>query len=239
MIKKSREADSVPDVGVSSSHVASLAVLQSGGLATLEDSAKDLILKQMIPLHLAAGERAFRPGFACSNYIVVKKGSVKVSVLTESGREIVLYRVQDGETCVLTTAGLLSGEHYDAEGVAETETDAIILPKAVFEDLLASSPGFRRFVFSSYGERLQSLIGLVQEVAVRHVDRRLARHLLRMAKSGVVEATHQVMAHDLNSAREVITRLLNDFADRGWVEIGRGRVVIRDEGALEHFADVW
>lgn len=104
---------------------------------------------------------------------------------------------------------------------------------------MASSPGFRRFVFSSYGERLQSLIGLVQEVAVRHVDRRLARHLLRMAKSGVVEATHQVMAHDLNSAREVITRLLNDFADRGWVEIGRGRVVIRDEGALEHFADVW
>lgn len=215
------------------------ALLQSGALAALEQSAKDLILKQMIPLHLKAGERAFRPGFACSNYIVVKKGSVKVSVHTETGREIVLYRVQDGETCVLTTAGLLSGEHYDAEGVAESDTDAIILPKAVFEDLLATSPGFRRFVFSSYGERIQSLIGLVQEVAVRHVDRRLARHLLRMAQNGVVEATHQAMAQDLNTAREVITRLLNDFADKGWVEIGRGRVTLRDETALEHFADVW
>lgn len=215
------------------------AVLQAGGLATLEDHAKALILKQMIPLHLHAGERAFRPGFACSNYIVVKKGSVKVSVHTETGREIVLYRVQDGETCILTTAGLLSGEHYDAEGVAETETDAVILPKPVFEDLLATSAGFRRFVFSSYGERVQALIGLVQEVAVRHVDRRLARHLLRMARNGVVEATHQVMAQDLNSAWEVVTRLLHDFADKGWVDIGRGRVVLKDEAALEHFADVW
>lgn len=214
-------------------------LFQSGALATLEDSARALILKQMIPLHLHAGERAFRPGHACSNYIVVKRGSVKVSVLTETGREIVLYRVQDGETCILTTAGLLSGEHYDAEGVAETETDAVILPKPVFEDLLATSPGFRRFVFSSYGERVQALIGLVQEVAVRHVDRRLARHLLRMARNGVVEATHQVMARDLNSAREVVTRLLHDFADKGWVEIGRGRVVLKDEAALEHFADVW
>lgn len=215
------------------------AVLQAGALATLEDHAKSLILKQMIPLHLNAGERAFRPGFACSNYIVVKKGSVKVSVHTETGREIVLYRVQDGETCVLTTAGLLSGEHYDAEGVAESDTDAIILPKPVFEELLATSPGFRRFVFSSYGERIQSLIGLIQEVAVRHVDRRLARHLLRLARNGVVEATHQAMAHDLNTAREVITRLLNDFADKGWVEISRGRVALKDETALEHFADVW
>ena len=215
------------------------AVLQSGALATLDDQAKALILKQMIPLHLSAGEKAFRPGYACSNYIVVKKGSVKVSVHTETGREIVLYRVQDGETCVLTTAGLLSGDHYDAEGVAELETDAIILPKPVFEELLATSPGFRRFVFSSYGERIQSLIGLIQEVAVRHVDRRLARHLLRLARNGVVEATHQSMAHDLNSAREVITRLLNDFADKGWVEIARGRVSLKDETALEHFADVW
>lgn len=228
---------SVPDE--KSAPAALPAVLQAGALATLDDTAKALILKQMIPLHLAAGERAFRPGYACSNYIVVKSGSVKVSVYTENGREIVLYRVQDGQTCVLTTAGLLSGEHYDAEGIAETDTDAIILPKAVFEDLLATSAGFRRFVFSSYGERLQSLIGLVQDVAVRHVDRRLARHLLRMAKGGVVEATHQAIAADLNSAREVITRLLNDFADKGWVEIGRGRIAIRDEAALEHFADIW
>ena len=98
----------------------------------------------------------------------------------ESGREIVLYRVQDGQTCVLTTAGLMANGHYDVEGVAETETEAIILPKSAFEELLATSPAFRNFVFTSFGERLQSLITLVQEVTLRHVDRRLARHLLRV-----------------------------------------------------------
>lgn len=230
---------SVPPPVTPSAAPALPAVLPSAALSSLEETAKALILKQMIPLYLKAGDRAFRPGFVCSNYIVVKKGSVRVSVYTETGREIVLYRVQDGETCVLTTAALLSGDHYDAEGVAETDTEAVILPRAVFEELLATSPGFRSFVFSSYGERLQSLIGLIQEVAVRQVDRRLARHLIRLARNGVVEATHQAMAHDLNTAREVVTRLLNDFASKGWVEIARGRVTLTDEGALEHFADIW
>jgi CRP/FNR family transcriptional regulator len=213
------------------------AVFQPGALPALEDSARDLILKQMIPIHLEAGAHAFRAGDDCSNYIVVKRGSVKVTVVTETGREIVLYRVQDGETCVLTTAALLSNAHFDAEGIAETETDAIILPKAVFEDLLASSPGFRRFVFASYGGRLQSLIGLVQEVAVRHVDKRLARHLLQMARDGIVEGTHQALAGEINTAREVVTRLLNDFAEKGWVDISRGRVALKNEQALRAFAE--
>ncbi|MFO1034335.1 MAG: Crp/Fnr family transcriptional regulator [Hyphomicrobiales bacterium] len=213
------------------------ALLGTGALATLEDTAKSLILKQMRTLVLPAGGRAFRPGAECLSYIMVKKGAVKVSVATESGREIVLYRVQDGQTCVLTTAGLMANGHYDVEGVAETETEAIILPKSAFEELLATSPAFRNFVFTSFGERLQSLITLVQEVTLRHVDRRLARHLLRMARQGVVEATHQAIAQDLNSAREVITRLLNEFAEKGWVELSRGRVALKDALALEELAD--
>jgi CRP/FNR family transcriptional regulator len=213
------------------------AVLSSGALARLEEGAKALILRQMHPLHLPAGAFAFRQGDSCSNYIVVKSGSVRVSVTTESGREIVLYRVQDGETCVLTTAGLLSGGHYDAEAVAEVDTDAIILPKPAFDELVGSSPGFRQFVFSSYGQRLQSLISLVQEVTLRHVDKRLARYLLRVAQGGVVEATHQAIASELNSAREVVTRLLHDFAEKGWLRVSRGRIALMDEAALDEFAD--
>lgn len=212
------------------------AVLQSGALASLEDAARDLILRQMQPLALKAGDHAFRPGSACSNYLMVKSGSVKVSVTTESGREIVLYRVQAGETCVLTSACLMSGADYDAEAVAERDSEAIILPKRAFEELLATSPRFRQFVFSTYGERLQSLIALVQEIAVKHVDRRLARLLLASAKAGVVETTHQSLANDLNTAREVVTRLLNDFAEKGWVVLARGRVTVHEPQALQAFA---
>lgn len=212
------------------------AVLQSGALASLEDAARDLILRQMQPLALKAGDHAFRPGSSCSNYLMVKSGSVKVSVTTESGREIVLYRVQAGETCVLTSACLMSGADYDAEAVAERDSEAIILPKRAFEELLATSPRFRQFVFSTYGERLQSLIALVQEIAVKHVDRRLARLLVASAKAGVIETTHQALANDLNTAREVVTRLLNDFAEKGWVELARGRVTVHEPQALEAFA---
>jgi CRP/FNR family transcriptional regulator, anaerobic regulatory protein len=224
--------------GAAASQAALPAVLSSGALARLEEGAKALIVRQMHPLHLKAGSFAFRAGDTCLNYIVVKSGSVRVSVTTEAGREIVLYRVQDGETCVLTTAGLLSGGRYDAEAVAEVDTDAIILPKPAFDELVASSPGFRHFVFSAYGQRLQSLISLVQEVTVRHVDRRLARYLLRVAQGGLVAATHQAIAYELNTAREVVTRLLHDFAEKGWLQVSRGRIVLQDEAALEHFGSM-
>lgn len=212
------------------------ALLQSGALAGLEDSARDLILRQMQPLALRAGDPVFRPGSSCSNYLMVKSGSIRVSVTTESGREIVLYRVQAGETCVLTSACLMSGADYDADAVAERDSEAIILPKRAFEELLATSPRFRQFVFSTYGERLQSLIALVQEITVKHVDRRLARLLLASARSGVVETTYQALAADLNTAREVVTRLLNDFAEKGWVELARGRVTVHEPQALADFA---
>jgi CRP/FNR family transcriptional regulator len=211
-------------------------MLQVGALSGLEDTAKDLIQQQMRPLALAAGAYAFRAGDTCTNYLVVKKGSVKVSVMTESGREIVLYRVQEGETCVLTSACLMSGAKYEAEGVAESDTEAIILPKPAFEELLATSPRFRQFVFSTYGDRLHNLISLVQEITFKHVDRRLARHLLSQANAGVIQTTHQTLANDLNTAREVVTRLLNDFAERDWIELSRGQIRIVDQAALETLA---
>jgi CRP/FNR family transcriptional regulator, anaerobic regulatory protein len=212
------------------------ALLQIGALSGLEESAKDLIKQQMRPLTLNAGGHAFHTGDTCTNYLVVKSGSVKVSVTTESGREIVLYRVQEGETCVLTSACLMSGAKYEADGIAESVTEAIILPKPAFEELLAASPRFRQFVFSTYGERLHSLIGLVQEIIVKHVDRRLARQLLAHSNAGVIQSTHQALANDLNTVREVITRLLNDFAQKNWIELSRGQIKIVDQPAMEALA---
>jgi CRP/FNR family transcriptional regulator, anaerobic regulatory protein len=208
------------------------AIVQSGALSILEADAKTLIVRHMVPLKLLRGQKAFRAGDAAHNYFVVKSGSIKVLVTTESGREIVLYHVGTGETCVLTTTSLLSGANYEAEAVAEVDTEAIILPKPAFEELLAASPKFRQFVFTSYGERLHTLIGLVQEVAVRQVDRRLARLLLKLEKGGRVDATHQALAQELNTAREVVTRLLHDFAAKGHVEISRGLIRILEVGAL-------
>lgn len=212
------------------------AVLKSGALARLEDNARDIVLRDMRSLRLEAGQPVFRAGDTAVNYLMVKEGSVRVSVFTEQGREIVLYRVEPGETCVLTTSCLLSGADYDAEAVAESATEAIILPKTAFEELLATSPRFRQFVFSSYGERLHTLISLVQEISLRHVDRRLARFLVQHGGANPLHITHQAIAVELGTAREVVTRLLNDFADKGWLRLSRGQVVVMDAGALQDYS---
>ena len=186
-------------------------------------------------VHLKAGHKVFSPGQDCSAFLLVKAGSVRVSTTTESGRELLLYRVGPEETCVLTTACLLSESDYDAEGIAETETEAVVIPKALFEELLAQSSAFRHFVFASYGSRLRDLIALVQEVSQRHVDRRLARYLCERGAAGAIAATHQEIATELGTAREVVSRLLKHFEAQGLVRLERRQIVVADAMGLERF----
>jgi len=185
---------------------------------------------------LRRGQGVFQPGQACAAFLVVTAGTVKVSTVTSSGRELLLYRVGAGETCVLTTACLLAEADYDAEGVTETDVTALAIPKPLFEELMALSPAFRRFVFSSYGVRLRELIGLVQEVSQRQVDRRLARFLAERA-GAPVELTHQEIAAELGTAREVVSRLLKQFASEGLVEIERRNIIVAAPERLARIAE--
>jgi CRP/FNR family transcriptional regulator len=206
-----------------------------GQIPGLEPDIVPLIAAEARRLHLAAGQTVFRPGQACSAFLVVTGGSVKVSTSTDSGRELLLYRVGPGQTCVLTTACLLANADYDAEGMTETNTEALAIPRAMFDELMARSAAFRAFVFSSYGERLRDLIGLVQEVSQRQVDRRLARFLADRAAAPIV-MTHQEIALELGTAREVVSRLLKQFAGEGLVEIERRHIVVADAMRLSRLA---
>jgi CRP/FNR family transcriptional regulator len=183
-----------------------------------------------------AGEVVFREGDACSHYLMVLAGSVRVQMVSEQGREIVLYRVGGGQTCVLTTACLMGGQAYNAQGVVESEVTALMLPAAAFRDLVAESAGFRDFVFSAYGTRLSDLLLLVEEVAFRRVDARLAALLLARSEAGGMAVTHQGLAVELGTAREVISRQLKEFERRGWVRLGRGRVAVVRPEALAALA---
>ena len=187
---------------------------------------------------LPAGAKPFEMGAPCGNYLMVASGCVRVQQIAESGREIVLYRVSGGDTCVLTTACLLAHEHYAAEAIAETEVTAYVLPRAIFDRLLADAPLFRNFVFTAYASRLTDLMVLVEEVAFGHMDLRLARRLLELSDSSApLLLTHQDLAIELGTAREVISRQLKEFERRGWVERARGRIEIRDRAALRTFVD--
>jgi CRP/FNR family transcriptional regulator len=206
-------------------------------LRGVDDPAWREVLAASRIVRLPAGTSVFRDGDSCRSYMLVLSGSMRIQKVSESGREIVLYRVEAGQGCVLTTSCLLAGRNYPAEGVTETEVTAVTIPLDRFEQGLAQSPGFRRFIFSTYTRRLTDLIMLIEEVAFGRIDVRLAHYLLRHAGGdGSLTVTHQELAVELGSAREVISRQLKEFERRGWVRLGRGRIVLLDRGALRRLS---
>ena len=205
-------------------------------LQSIDDDAWLTTLAKARTLSLPAGVTVFHEGDVCQNYLLVLAGSVRVQKLSESGKEIVLYRVEAGQSCVLTTACLLSSEFYHAEAITETAVEAVSIPLSAFQQALAV-PAFREFVFATYGERVTSLVMLIDAIAFGRMDARLARLLLTMADADdVVYATHQVLARELGTAREVVSRLLKEFERHGWLALQRGCIHLRQRQVLVEVA---
>lgn len=206
-------------------------------LHDLEGDAQQMLRRCAQPVTLPAGTKVFEPGMAARSYIMVASGRVRVQQVSESGREIVLYRIGGGDTCILTTACLLAHEDYPAEAIAETEVSALVVPQTCFDELLARSARFRDFVFSMYASRITDLMLLVEEIAFGHIDARLAQRLLDlMDSSGRITRTHQDLAVELGTAREVISRQLKEFERRGWLRLQRGAIEVAEPARLRGLA---
>lgn len=187
---------------------------------------------------IPAGSVVFQDGTPSNDYTLVIEGVVRVQKLSETGREIVLYRVEEGQSCVLNTSSLMTGREYGAQAVAESEVKAVLLSAEVFHSLLASSAPFRRFVFSVYSTRISDLLCLIEEVAFGRIDMRLAQLLISHTGAGSeLKATHYELATELGTAREVISRQLKDFERRGWVKLFRGRIELTERAALSELAN--
>ncbi len=199
-----------------------------------DDMLLQQLCKQVQQVRLPAGQTVFHRGDTCRNYLVVIHGSVRVQALSAGGREVVLYRVTDGQSCVITTSCLISEESYPAEGITDEETEALVIPQAVFNEALGYSDTFRRFVFANQGQRLGDLIQRVEDVAFGRVDARLAKHLVDRCgnRPGTVSATHQQLASELGTAREVISRQLKVFEKDGLIAVRRGSVEVIRPDAL-------
>jgi CRP/FNR family transcriptional regulator len=203
-------------------------------LAAIDAAGAGSFLDQAREVRLPAQTTVFRQGDSCSHYLLVLEGGVKVLTRALNGREIVLYRLGAGDSCVLTTSCLFGNSHYPAEGITESAVTALTIPAATFQRALQDSAAFREFVFQSFSAHLASVISLVEEVAFGRLDSRLARHLLQHCDAEqVVRTTHQALATELGSAREVISRLLKELELQGMLEIQRGSIRILDRAALE------
>ena len=202
----------------------------AGGVEALLDNADEIRLPEKTTV--------FHQGDRCGNYLLVIEGSVKVMTRAENGREIVLYRLGPGDSCVLTTSCLFSNSRYPAEGVTETGVTALAIPASHFNDAVQSLDAFRRFVFTTFGDHLGSLITLVEAVAFGRLDTRLAAHLASHAgPDDELRITHQELATELGTAREVVSRQLKDFEGQGLVILARGGIRLLDRAGLARLAD--
>lgn len=187
-------------------------------------------------LRLPAGTQLFAERQPCQGFPLLLEGSIKVVKTAASGREMLLYRVEPGESCIITSSCLLGHAPYTARGEAETPITLLILPSPVFDRLVAEQARFRDFVFHLFSERLAELMQLVEEVAFHRLDQRLAKLLL--AKNGdTLHATHQQLAEELGSVREIVSRLLKGFAAQGLVALGREQIGILDRNGLKSLAE--
>lgn len=207
------------------------------GLSRLAEDTKDQLVARSSLQEIPSGATIFGPDKSPENMLFLLEGTVRVQQVSETGREIVLYRINAGESCVLTTACLLAFEDYAAEGIAETDVKTAAVPRAVFDDLVAQSPSFRSFVFAAFSKRITGLFQMIDEVAFQRIDVRLAQKLIELAAGQTsVATTHQKLSVELGTAREVISRQLQEFQRRGWIEQSRGQVVILRPVDLETLA---
>ena len=203
-------------------------------LASLPESTLAAALAKAEVVSLAAGTPLFGEGSVCRQFPLVLAGSIRVAKVGE-GRELHLYRVTPGESCVLTSSCLVGRRDYPATGVVESDVRLVVLPKTVFDELVASHPPFRQYVFGLFAERLTDLMALVEAVAFHKLDRRVAATLLGHGR--VVEMTHQQLADSVGSVREIVTRVLRSFVDQGLVKLGRGSIEVLDAAGLRSVAE--
>ena len=194
-------------------------------------------LDRLSPMQVPAGTALFHPGETVKGFVAVLSGRVEVFLTGPTGRDILLYAVEPGESCVQSTLGLLGGEDYSGEALTRTDCTLVLIPRDAFLRLMDRSAAFRGFVFSAFADRLQSMMHLLEKVAFQRVEARLAEALLARADNGVLHATHADIAVMIGSAREVVSRRLDALARRGFVALDRGQVTLLDPEALRALAD--
>lgn len=198
--------------------------------------AAERALQGLSVMTLPRGQVLFRPGDRAQGFVVVLSGRIDVHLTGPSGREIRLYAVEPGQSCVQTTLGLMGDEPYTGEAVVAEEARAVMIPRASFARLIDEDAGFRRFVLTAFGQRMQDVTRILEQVAFASIESRLAAALLDLARDNVVQATQAELAARIGSAREVVTRRLDAFQRAGWVATDRGTVTLRDAAALARAA---
>jgi len=185
-------------------------------------------------MRIPAGHDVFVEGERVDSIALLISGVVRVYKIGETGREITLYRFGNGESCILTANAILSQQNFPAVATVEKAAEAVMIPADTFRDWVRRYDLWREFVFELLSQRLSSVMAIVEEVAFRRMDTRLAAFLVERSRAAsLIHITHQEIAAELGSSREVISRLLEDFSVQGLLRSTRGVIEVLDPQALQ------
>jgi CRP/FNR family transcriptional regulator len=204
-------------------------------LRELPSAELEALLAAANAMHVPAGTVVFDENQPCQGFPLLLSGSIRVIKAAPNGRELQLYRVMSGESCILTSSCLLGHTRYQARGIAEQALEIVLLPASAFHTLFGDSEAFRNYVFHLFSDRLTDLMQLVSAVAFQKLDQRLARLLI--GKPSPIHATHQALADELGCAREIVSRLLKGFSEQGWIKLGREQIEVTDAAPLKKLAE--
>lgn len=171
--------------------------------------------------------QVYREGDACADIAFVLSGDIRVYKAGEGGREITLYEIGRGETCILNASCILSNLSYPAQAVAMEEGEMLLIPSNDFRRLVADYEEMRNFVFNILSQRLAEVMALVEEIAFGRMDRRLIDYIVEKSENNRLTATHQKIADDLGSSREVVSRLLKDLERKGRITLSRNLIELK------------
>lgn len=184
------------------------------------------ILSRASFISFPAGKLIYSEGDACSSIAFLMAGEIRVYKAAEGGREITLYEIGRGETCILNASCILAKMPYPANAVAVKEGGMLLVPADIFRRLMDADEGMRDFVFEIMSRRLATMMILIEEVAFGRMDIRLKEYLSEKAGHAVLRTTHQKIADDLGTSREVVSRLLKDLERKGSVALSRNEITL-------------
>lgn len=203
-------------------------------LQQADESLRQQFSEQAMIAHLPQGQQVCQQGSNCGQLALLLSGSVRVFKLGENGKEITLYRISAGESCILTASCILSNIPFPAFATCESEVRAVTIPAARVPHWLSTSPAWRDYIFGLVASRLSSIISVVEDVAFRRMDRRIAGYLCeRFTSHGSLRVTHQEIASELGTSREVVSRILKEFEHEGLITVGRGTIELNHPAGLQ------
>ncbi|NOY72703.1 MAG: Crp/Fnr family transcriptional regulator [Gammaproteobacteria bacterium] len=187
-------------------------------------------------IHIPAGHTIASEGTECNQLALLVSGQVRVYKLADSGREITLYRISKGDSCVLTASCIMSNTPFPAIATAETDVDAVLVPSRQVHEWMSESKPWNTFIFGLIAKRLTEVIAVLEGVAFHRMDERIAAYLIAIASQGqTLNITHHEIASDLGTSREVVSRILKEFEGKGLIKGARSKLTVVNLAGLQNY----